>query len=132
MNQITVEQKLTALGELYVRIERIAAEMKGTASRSNVERSFLGATVASSKEENSLALFVRMPGGFFIEFAPFYPLGQPGNNLIVQARRYQKGTRRNDWQFRFSEGEWQRTQSALSDQEIRECLTPDGPSGAFG
>jgi hypothetical protein len=128
MNQFTIEQKSAVLNTLYCRIERIATNMKGTASRGNTERSLPSAAVAVPKSENVLILRVTIPGGFRVEFAPFYPLSHPGNNLVVQATRFQNDVRKNDWQFRFNGHEWQRTQNPLSDEEIRECLTPEGPS----
>lgn len=113
----------TALNELYGRIEKVAAEMNGKTARTNVERSIPAAMTASPKSENVPALRVAMPDDFRVEVAPPHPLSL-GNNLSVQATRFQKGVRKSDWQFGFNGHEWQRTKNPLSDEEIRECLRP--------
>jgi hypothetical protein len=120
------EEKTTTLDGLYCRIEKIAKGMGGFTSRTNAERSIPAAMTADPKGESVPALFLRMPDEFLVEFAPRYPLSL-GNNLSVQATRTQGGVRKSDWQLHFNGHDWLRTQNPLSDQEIRECLTPEGP-----
>jgi hypothetical protein len=128
MEQFTVEQKRTTLNDLYGRIQQVVAEMGGTVSRGNAQRSFPGAMVGDSKVEDVPSLLVGIrETGLLVEFAPSNALNV-GSALSVRARRTHGNVRKSDWQFRFDRGNWRRAQSPLADAEIRECLTPDGPT----
>jgi hypothetical protein len=123
--------KSVALEELYSRITRIADELSGTASRTSPRHFLPSAVVAEPVSEAVPALRVEMPDSFQVDFAPSYPLGTPGNALSVEARRTHHGARKSDWRFNFGAAGWQRTQTALTDDEIRACLTPEGPPPAI-
>ncbi len=126
MTQQTSDTKTAALDKLYSGITRIVEEMSGKASRSESRRGVPDAMVASPQSEGVPALHVEMPGGFQVDFAPSHPLSV-GNALSVRATRGLSGSRKTDWTFIFGRDGWQRTQAPLSDDEIRACLTPEGP-----
>lgn len=126
MTQQTNDGKFAALNELYSRITRIAEAMGGTASPVVLGLSLPSAVVATPRSEDAPALGVEMPGGFQVDFAPAHPLSI-GNALSVRARRTHRGGRKNDWIFTFIQDVWRYSQNPLSDEEIRKCLTPDGP-----
>ncbi len=122
--------KSAAISHLYSRIEKVAIAMGGTTHRTTASRSLPGAMVAVPRSEDVPALLVEMPNSFHVDFAPLYPLNI-GNALFVQAKRIHRGSSKTDWQFTFGPEGWRRTQAPLSDDEIRTCLTPEGPPPAF-
>jgi hypothetical protein len=129
MTLITVNEKTAALGNLYERITRIATEKGGTASHQVLALTVPGQMSAAHQSENAPALSAEMPDRFQVEFAPAFPLSI-GNALSVNARRTHAGGRKTDWVFNFGPDGWRRTQDPLSDDEIRACLTPEGPRPA--
>jgi hypothetical protein len=124
------EEKTVALEALYARIEGIAKAMGGTASRVSVRLSLPSAMTATPQSDDAPALVVEMPDNFGAEFAPSNAL-RVGNALTVRVVRTHEGLRKTDWQLNFVSNGWQRTQMQLSDDEIQECLTPDGPKPAY-
>jgi hypothetical protein len=119
-----------ALETLYARVTRIAEDMKGTVTTTTESRSFEAAIVEPPKSENVRGLHVEMPGGFQVDFAPSRALGAPGNVLPVKAKRYLGGSRTDDWDSIFVQGEWQFAGKPVSDDDLRACLTPRGPKPA--
>jgi hypothetical protein len=126
---LQASNKSAALNELYSRIMQIAGAMGGTASQSSVSISMPSAMVVAPRGEHVPALYVEMPNGFRVEFTPSLPLNTPFV-LSVQVRRTHHGLPKNGWMFNFCPDGWRRTLAPLSDDEIRECLTPDGPMPA--
>lgn len=126
MTQQTSVNTTAALDELYNRIAQVAAAMGGTASRAVSSLSLPSAMVATPRTEDAPTLHVKMPNGFEVEFAPTHPLSI-GTALSIQARRTISGSRKSDWVLSYGSNGWRRSQAPLSDHEIRECLTPQGP-----
>jgi hypothetical protein len=122
------ESHITALHELYKRIAEIARSMGGTATEGTAPRR-LTVNVAVPRDEDVPALTIEMPDSFHVEFAPPNALGL-GNALSVKARRLHHGSTKNDWTVNLMQGVWQYTLKPFSDEEIRKCLTPDGPKPA--
>jgi hypothetical protein len=125
----TVNDKAAALGKLYDRVTRIAEAMGGTASHQVWALIVPGQMTAGRQSENAPALIAEMPDSFRVELAPSYPLSI-GSALSVRAVRTHGGGRKNDWTFTYWPDGWRRTQAPLSDDEIRACLTPEGPRPA--
>jgi hypothetical protein len=123
-------EKLVALNALYGRIASIAAAMGGKAAESSANLRIPGIMVASPRNEAAPALVVEMPDRFRVDFAPTHPLTIE-NALAVRAVRTHEDLRKTDWQFNLGSDGWQRTQAPLSDDEIRQCLTPEGPRPAI-
>ncbi len=122
--------KSAALDELYGRITQIAGAMGGTTSRSLSSLAFPSAMTASPRTEDVPSLCVKMPDKFQVDFAPSNPLSI-GNALSVKAARTLGVSRKSDWIFSFGPKGWQRTNTPLSDDEIRACLTPEGPPPVY-
>lgn len=129
MALITVNDKSAALGKLYDRITRVAEAMGGTASPQVLALTIPGAMTAGYQSENAPALCAEMPDSFQVEFAPSFPLSI-GNALSVRAKRFHAGLPKSEWGFNLGPDGWRRTQAPLSDDEIRACLTPEGPRPA--
>lgn len=126
MTQQTIVNKTAELDEFYNRVMRIARSMGGSTSRLASNLSSPRAMVAGPRTEDAPGLRAQMPNGLQVEFAPSNALSI-GNALSVNARRTVGEGRKSDWTFTFGSNGWQRTGSPLSDDEIRECLTPEGP-----
>ena len=124
MTQAVTIDKSTALNELYSRITQIAEAMGGRVSRIKPSVSFPSAEGAAPRIEDVPALCVDMPDNFQVEFAPSYPLSLP-SDLLVRAKRTHGRLRESDWHFNFAPDGWRRIHAPLSDDEIRECLTPE-------
>jgi hypothetical protein len=129
MTLLTLNDKTSALDQLYGRITEIAGTMEGTAVRILEHVSFPNAMVDTPRRENAPALHVALPNDFRVEFAPSFPLSS-GNALSVRAVRTRAGGRKTDWAFNFGPDGWRRIQDPSSDDEIRTCLTPEGPRPA--
>ena len=123
---IVSEEKSAALDLLYARVSRAAEAMGGKAAPRLAAIGFASAEVAIPRTEAVNALLVEMQDGLQVELTPAHPLSV-GNVVSVRAVRKHAGGRKSDWTFNFVNGEWQATQSPLSDDEIRKCLTPEGP-----
>jgi len=120
------DEKSAALDLLYARISRTAEAMGGNAAPRLAAIGFTNAEVAIPRSEVVNALLVEMPDGLQVELTPAHPLSI-GNVVSVRAvRRHDEG-RKNDWTFNFVNGEWRVTQNPLSDDEVRKCLTLEGP-----
>ena len=122
----TINEKYAALADLYSRIEQIAKELGGAADSVIVPVSHMIATVLDPRSEDVPALRVKMPNGFRVEFAPSGPLSTP-YVLSVRVRRAHHGVPKSDCLFNFLSDGWHLTQTLLSEDEIRKCLTPEGP-----
>jgi hypothetical protein len=129
MTLLGINEKTAALGALYDRIARIAEAMGGHAFQFVLALTVPGAMTADYCSENAPALHAEMPDSFEVKFAPTFPLSI-GNALSVRARRSHAGSPKNDCGFNFGPDGWRRTQALLSDDEIRACLTPEGPRPA--
>jgi hypothetical protein len=129
MTLMTVNDKTSALGKLYERVTRIAEAMGGTASHEVWALTVPGQMTAGYQSENAPVLCAKMPDSFQADFAPSFPLSI-GSALSVRAMRTHAGGRKTDWTFNFGPDGWHRTQDPLSDDEIRTCLTPEGPRPA--
>jgi len=129
MTLMTVNDKSAALGKLYGRITRVAEAMGGTASHQVLALTIPGAMTADYQSENAPALCAEMPDSFQVEFAPSFPLSI-WNALSVRAKRFHAGLPKTEWGFDLGPDGWQRTQVQLSVNEIRACLTPEGPRPA--
>jgi hypothetical protein len=129
MTQQTHGNKSVALYELYSRITQIAEAMGGTASPYAAVRCIPSAMMAGSHSADVPALHVEMPNSLQVDFAPPYPLNIE-NALFVQAHCTHGGFCKSDWSFSFGPNGWRGTQAPLSDDEVRACLSPDGPEFA--
>lgn len=123
---IVSAEKSVALDLLYARFSRAAEAMGGKAAPRLSAIGFTSAAVSIPQAEAVNALLVEMPDSFKVELTPAHPLSV-GNVVSVRAVRTHHGGRKNDWTFNFTEGEWRATREPLSDDEIRKCLTPEGP-----
>ena len=123
---IVSEEKSAALDLLYARISRAAEAKGGRTSPYLTAIAFASAVVAIPTTEAVNALHVEMSDGLRVELTPANPLSI-GNVVSVRAVRTHAGGRKNDWTFNFVNGEWRTAQGPLSDDEIRKCLTPEGP-----
>jgi hypothetical protein len=123
---IVSEEKSAALDLLYARVSRVAEAMGGKAVPRLAAIKFASAVVDIPRTEAVNALLLEMPAGFQVELTPAHPLSI-GNVVSVRAVRSHAGGRKTDWTFNFVNGEWQAAQGPLSEDQIRKCLTPEGP-----
>ena len=129
MTLMNVNDKAAALGKLYNRVMRIAKEMGGTSTLRVRALTVPGQMTAAHLSENAPVLIAEMPDDFQAEFAPSFPLSI-GSALSVRINRLHAGYPKNEWAFNYSPDGWRRIQALLSDEEIRACLTPEGPRPA--
>ena len=116
-----------ALRDLYERVKRVADGMNGTCTEMELPSSLPGQMSDGASDLCVLALHVELPSGLVIDFKPQNALGI-GNALSVIARRILPGSGTlSDRGFSFINGYWQSGGKALSDDEIRDCLTLRGP-----
>jgi hypothetical protein len=120
------DDKATALDSLYNHVAQVAVTMNGKPYRAVEHLSFPVAMVAAPRGEDVPTLRVAMPNGFEVEFCPTFPLSL-GNALSVRAKRIYRGQPKNDYTFMFGSNGWARGAGSLSDDDLRSCLTPDGP-----
>ncbi len=118
--------KVAALDDLYGRITQVAKAMGATASRSVSSLSIPSAMTATSRTEDAPTLHVNTPNGFQVDFSPSNPLSI-GNALSVKATRTLRGSRKSDQVISFLQNAWRLSDGPLSDDDIRACLTPEGP-----
>ncbi len=123
---IVSEEKRAALELLYARFTRVGNEMHGETTPRLGAIAFRSAEVAMPQTEAVNELHLKMPDHFHVELAPSHPLSV-GNVVSVRAVRTHAGGRKNDWNFNFVNGEWRTSREPLSNDEIRMCLTPEGP-----
>jgi hypothetical protein len=123
---MNADDKGRALGILYDRVARVASTMNGKPYRSVEQLSLPAATVAAPHGEDVPTIRVAMPNGFEVEFCPTFPLSI-GNALSVRAKRIYGGQPKKDYTFVFGPNGWTRGAGPLSDDDVRSCLTPDGP-----
>jgi hypothetical protein len=123
------DDKIKALNALYERIEKVAEFHGGQSYRDTSTIGHPAAATASPVASPAPRLTVEMPSGVRVEFAPGSALGI-GNHLSVKAKRIAPNDGHySDYDFSLNnaDGSWYRTQTPLSDAEIRECLIPSGP-----
>lgn len=118
------DDKSAALDELYKRITRIAAEIRGVANLTIVPISVDSIRVAAPRSVDVPALHVEMPNGFRVEFTPTSPLNIPFI-LSVRIRQTHHGYLKSSSNLNLRENDWYATHAPLSDDEIRALLTPD-------
>ncbi len=126
MNRQIEESQRTALGNLYNRIEQITNDMNGTSEEMNVPKSLPSQMCDGPSSQSVSALRVKLPGDLTVDFTPKYPLGS-ANALWVPAKRTCRSGILSDMLFSFVGEEWRSDGKALSDEMIRECLTPKSP-----
>jgi hypothetical protein len=102
---MNADDKATALKNLYDHIARVAVAMNGKPYRAVEHLNVPAAMVAEPHGEDVPTVPVTMPNGFEVEICPTQPLSL-GNALSARAKRIYRGQ---------------------SDEDIRSCLTPDGP-----
>jgi hypothetical protein len=123
---MNADEKAAALGNLYDHVQRVAVTMNGRASRDVENLSVPAAMASQPRGENVPTVRVAMPNGFEVEFSPTLPLSI-GNALSVRAKRIYRGQPKSDYTFVFGPNGWTRGAGSLSDDDLRSCLTPDGP-----
>ena len=123
---MTADDKAKALKNLYDHVARVATTMNGKPYRAVEHLSLPAAMVAEPRGEDVPTVRVAMPNGFEVEFCPTQPLSL-GNALSVRAKRIYQGQPKNDYTFVFGPNGWTRGAGSLSDDDVRSCLTPDGP-----
>jgi len=123
---MNADEKAIALGNLYDHVQRVAVRMNGRASRDVEHLALPAAMRAEPRGENVGTVCVAMPNGVEVEFCPTVPLSS-GNALSVRAKRIYRGQPKSDYTFVFGPSGWTRGADPVSDDDIRSCLTPDGP-----
>jgi hypothetical protein len=123
---VNPDDKATALDSLYNHVARVAITMNGKPHRSVGHLSLPAAMIAEPRGEDVPTVRVTMPNAFEVELCPTFPLSA-GNALSVRAKRIYRGQPKNDYTFVFGPSGWTRGAGSLSDDDIRSCLTPDGP-----
>jgi hypothetical protein len=127
VNQQVVETQETALRSLYERIKQIVETMNGVFTETKLPSSLPDQNCDDPSNLSVTALHVELPSGVMVDFKPALPLGF-AITLFVKARRTLSGHGVfNDMDLSFADGEWQYSGHTLSDEVIRECLTPKGP-----
>jgi hypothetical protein len=122
--------KIIALDALHSDVARVAESMGGEARRDTTLVGFPVAATTEHRTESVPYLRVVMPGGFVVELLPNNPLSLP-YVLSVKVIRTHNGGRKRDWQFTHGPDGWRgQRQGPLTEDELRECLTPEGPPPA--
>ncbi|MGC2656437.1 MAG: hypothetical protein WA324_00560 [Bryobacteraceae bacterium] len=124
----TIDEKIAVFDTLFFRVQRVARAMGGSAEGINEPVAHHDPPIP--RADVVPALLVEMPGGFLVKLVPAFPLRAPGNALSVRAERTHNGGRKTDWQFTHGPDGWRGRQGLLTDDEIRACLTPEGPPPA--
>jgi hypothetical protein len=78
------------------------------------------------RTERAPSLHVEMPSGLVADFAPSRPLSVE-SVLLVRARRWLHVSRIADQAFTFLNGEWLYIGRPLTEDQIRQGLTLEGP-----
>jgi len=123
---MTPEEKAAALHTLHRNIGRVAQSMDGTPIHGAKHISLPSPVVAEPRAELVPYLRVEMPDNFVVESELNDPLSLP-YALSVKLTRTHNGGRKTDWQFVHGQDGWCGRQGLLTDDEIRACLTPEGP-----
>ena len=127
VNQQIDEIKKAALTILYTRIKNIVENMNGTCRETELPSSLSDQMSDGPSNLSSTGLHVELLNGLVVDFQPQNPLGI-GNALSVNARRVLPGSGTfGDIGFSFVNSEWQAGRKTLTDEAIRECLTPNSP-----
>ena len=121
--QAIIEKEFAALEALYSRIVPIAETMGGRAARVASQQGIANAMEPTGQRQMVPALLLEMPNDFEVKFTPCYPLGT-GHSLLVRVRRLHGGVPKNSMTFHFGHDGWQGTKGPLSDDDLREWLTP--------
>jgi len=127
VNQQNAEIQEAALRNLFERIKQIVKSMNGSSEEMKVSSSLPEQMCDGPSNVTVTTLHVELPSGLMVDFKPQNLLGI-GNILSVNARRMlsERGTF-GDIGFSFVKGQWQSGRGILSDEMIRECITPKGP-----
>jgi hypothetical protein len=100
--------------------------MGGNSYRGESDVAFETAMVFLPRTEHAPSLHVEMSSGLVADFAPSRPLSVE-SVLLVQARRWLHVSRIADRAFTFLNGEWLYISQPLTEDQIRQCLTLEGP-----
>lgn len=123
---LTLGDKRAALDGLFGRIAPIARAMGGKSYPGESYVAFEADVALSPRTEAVPSLHVEMVNGLVADFGPSRPLRGDGV-LLVQARRWFHVSRIADRTFNFSNGEWQTVGRPLTEEQIRHCLSLEGP-----
>ena len=126
MFQQIAEIQKAALRNLYDRTKQIAKSMSGTFMEMEVGSSLPDQMLDGPSSLGVPALRVELANGYVVDFKPALPLGF-GNALTVSARGTLPSGLSKDVGFSFVNDEWRFGGQILSDELIREYLTPKGP-----
>src|SRR5580698_10362 len=127
MTASSTEGKIIALDALHSHVTRVAESMGGKARRDTTLVGVPGAAIAEHRTESVPYLRVAMPRDFVVELLPSNSLSLP-YALSVRVVRTHNGGRKSDWQFIHGPDGWRRSQDhLLTDEDVRKCLTPEGP-----
>lgn len=126
MNQQIAEIQEAALRDLYERVKQMAECMNGTSTEAAIPSALPDQMCDGRSNLEVTVLHVEVPNGLMVDFKPQNPLGL-GSALSVLARRSLPSGVLSDIGFSFVNGEWQSVGKTLTDEVIRECLTPKGP-----
>ena len=121
--QAIIDKEFAALEALYGRVVSIAEAMGGRATRVASQQGIPNAMQPTGQSQMVPALILEMPNDFEVKFTPCYPLGT-GYSLLVRVRRLHGGVPKNSMTFHFGHDGWQGTKGPLSDDELRQWLTP--------
>jgi hypothetical protein len=127
--QIAEIQK-AALRNLYHRIKQIAKSMSGSSEEMDVSSSLPDQMLDGPSSLCVPALQIELANGYVVDFRPSIPLGF-GNALTVSVRGTLPIGLSKDVGFSFVNDEWRFGGQTLSDELIRECLTPKGPAPIY-
>ncbi len=123
---MNADDKATALKNLYDHVARVAVTINGKPYRAVEHLNVPAAMAAEPRGEDVPTVRVTMPNGFEVEICPTQPLSL-GNALSARAKRTYRGQPKSDYTFVCGPSGWTRGAASLSDEDIRSCLTPDGP-----
>jgi hypothetical protein len=118
--------RLTVLQLFFERVTQIASQADGVVEARWLTRPLEAAIVAQPQAEDVPSLQVAMPTGLQVEFASAHALSA-GDVLTVEAKRSVNGHPKDNRYFNHVQGEWRQGLKPLSDDDILQFLTLNGP-----